>query len=773
MESPSLLSAPPPGTILHTGAAEKKHGLALSQLCVAFEKCLFFGAEGSMPDFWWVLGWSSGGTTASGGGDGGDFDYLSIDGHEQGADEEGGVSGVSETNPLEPLAATVNRLTRVHTGHARCRAWARGLLGLDGASAERELRRAAASVAQLVTRAAADELALHTKTEDGETGELQGVDTISPSKEETRANGSANLSDPDGRGGGGAGGGGAGSSNILHAPPAAATAADRGSVVPANENDDDCPSFPPSPSTTSSLLPLWLRPDPKGASILDDVCRSLVEFSGRLEERGLSVRPSLDHAWLDQENLAAATTYTWPSFRRARLRCYVRGAGLLSVNGEYLPAETNDGEGEDEDTGDRNGTDFHGLTLVGPNGCKICCQACATAVGGNTAIPIAAIGGTTATPTLPKEATAKQPGGRSVANGDDSRVEMKSEDAHVLVETETTTTAPALVAPTFKLWCLLVPSTAASSGLVAMRSAYFCLGDGPLPPSRGWRSTDTVEAPAPVLGFATQADDGGIVGAGSGHGGDEHQAQTGEEEEAGATASFRPAVPPIDGNNDVGPVMIADGCSALSGVIEMESSTVVAAPSSVEVEALHGGETAVGSAAVAWNGQFTRRRKRRRPPERIGGVAPTVGRGSTKSVVVENDDPAQGGVWSAYGDCRGGGGIDCGSRGGREGGDTNATGGCCNASADDDRGADREGDNEAVATFKAERWRLPAPSGELLARVEGARELLQRTIQVVLLWFYNDNLMRFCQAWHYFWDACCNRFVFSSGNSMLFQRGCH
>lgn len=764
MELPSLLSAPPPGTVLHTGAPEKEVGPALSHLCVALEKCLFFGAEGSMPDFWWVLGRSCEGMAASGGGDCGEgLDGSSFDGQGRGADDSsrrpedrGGVYSVSETKPPDSLAATVYRLTRVHTGHARCRAWARGLLGMDSASAEGELRRAAASVVQLVTtRTATGELALQPKTEDRETGAAHGAGTVSPSKKEILTNGSAIISVPDSSGGGGGDGAGGGpiSSNRVRAPaaPASASAATAGgsTVVPANEHGDGCPSFPPSPPPPPSLLPLWLRPNPKGASVLDDVCTSLAEFSGRLEERGLSVRPSLDHAWLDHENLAAVTTYTWPRFRRTRLRCYVRGAGLLAANGEYLPAETNDGEGGDEDgDSDRSGAGGHGLTLVGPKGCKICCQACATTVVEKAAIPVAAIGDATPIFNL-REGSAKSTS-RSVPNEDGGTAVAQGEKPHVPLETQTTTTAPAPAAPIAHLWCLLVPHSAASSGLVAMRNVYSCLGDGPLPPSRGWRSTDTAEAPAPVLGFGTQADDGGILGAVNRHEGDERQTQIAGEEEEAATASFRAAVPPSGGDSDVGVVMVAGGSSALSGAIGTESSTVVAASSSVETEALHGGVKTAESPAVAGQRHFTRRRKRRRPPERKGGAAPTAGRESTKSVVVENGCPAEDGIWDAHGDCRRGGGGDWGIRDGRRGGDGNLTSDCNNASTDDERGVDSEANDEAVAAFKAERWSLPAPSGELLSRVKRARELLQRAIEVLLLCFYGGNLVSFCQGWHIF-----------------------
>lgn len=709
MESPSLLSVPPEGTVLHLGTAEREVGGALSHLCVALEKCLFFGAEGSMPDFWWVLDRASEGGAAGGGGSEG----LTLDGEGMDAGDGSGAKGggggsdirATKTTP-EPLAASVHRLTRVHTGHARCRAWARGLLGMDGASAEAELRNAAASVAHLAT-ATTDEPAPRAETGDDQHEKVHAAGTALPSVEDAQVDAIASESDPDA-------GGGVGRSVGMNSRAAAAAAA--AVDLPSHERGHDRSFSPPSvpPPSSSSLLPLWLRSNAKGSSILDDVCRSLVAFSRQLDERGLSIRPSLDHAWLDQESLAAVTTYTWPRFRRARLRCYVRGAGLSAANGEYLPVGTGEGEGGGNDGGvvcDR------GLTLLGPNACKICRKArAAAAVDQKEEEFPAAVVSDTAANHLEESPADKGVSGSAVTN----------EGIGTAAQATTTMAAAPPEAPVAQLWHLLVPA-AGSSGIEATRSAYFCLGDGPLPPSRGWRSTDEAGAPAPILRFATQADDdGGFMGAGSERGGreDRRARVTGEERPEDDTALFRAALPPVG----VGVVM-TEGVSASGTAVE-------AAGASAETEVIRGGNTSAGPAEAAGRGRYKRRRKRRRPAEGIEDAAGVIGRESPAGdeLAVPQRRQAKGELLVENESflVKNGRGAEARGGGGEGGGRDPAGGGCSNASADDDRGAGCEGGDGEVAAFKEERWRLPEPSGELLERVERSRELLQRTIEVQL-----------------------------------------
>eukprot|EP00752_Nemacystus_decipiens_P006456 g5814.t1 len=735
MESPSLLSVPPEGTVLHLGAADKVSGAALSHLCVALEKCLFFGAEGSMPDFWWVLDRASENDTASspatasggGGGGGGDgaLEGPSLDAKrkdvDNGKDGSGGRDG-RVTRPPEPLAASIHRLTRVHTGHARCRAWARGLLGMNGAAAEGELRKAAASVAHLATtRATPDESSHRAETGDNQSEKAHAAGTIPPSAEEGKVGASARESDPDA-------GGGVGRSVGPSFPAAAGAAAGEAAAtpvdLPTNSRGRGRPSSPLPMPPPASLLPLWLRSNAKGSSVLDDVCRSLVAFQRELDERGLSIRPSLDHAWLDQESLAAVTTYTWPRFRRAQLRCHVRGAGLAAANGEYLPADADEGKGKGEGDGDGEGEgegggsddcvrSDHDLTLLGPNGCKICRKAHGTSGGRRAVLPAEVV--VDAAARLSDESTADPISGRAVTNGE-------SETAILAIKTsaqqdcQAATTAPVgSEAPVARLWHLLVPA-AGSPGLEAT-SAYFCLGDGPLPPSRGWRSADDAGAPAPVLRFATQTDDGGFVSPGIGRGGreDPHRVDAIEEESPDNTALFRAALPlpPVDAG-----VVATGGASAAD-------AAVAAAGEHAVTEAMHGRSTPVGPAKAVGGGRSRRGRKRRRPAAGVEAAVTAVVRESSaqqglqaKLVMIENESVV---VNSDAETCGGSGG--CGGR--------DDTGGGSNASADDDRGSGCEatGDDGAIAAFKAERWRLPEPSGELLAQVVRSKELLQRAIE--------------------------------------------
>lgn len=675
--------------MLHTGAVEAGVGPALSQLCIALEKCLFFGADDSTPDFWWVLrqacddddqALAAACDAPRGLGSGRrEGDDTTFGGHSSPTTRSAPDDALAacERTP-EALTSIVCRLTRVHTGHARCRAWARGLLGLDGTSVEGELRRAAEVAAKHgITRPVVadmiggeDEQALSVTTSMGEATceqtECAGAGlpndggTSSPTDDQL----DVSESSPND------GGGGADESRIA---PAA-----RG-VPPIDRHDR------PSIQPPSGALPLWLRPGLQGASILDDVCRFIGEFSGRLEEKGLSIRPSLDHAWLGQENIAAVTTYTWPRFPRERLRCYVRGAGLSLANGTYSPVELDEGESGGS------------LMLVGPNGCQICRQVRA-AVGYDA--PVA------------KSALARDFG----VAGDEIKQTVVGQASRVLEESRTAVTALEVVqAPTAQLWCLFVPSESA----LGKRNAYYSLGDGTLPPSRGWRAMDAVEMPAPVLGFATHSD-GDLDG--SGRGGENETPAIGEEETSEVV--FNPAVPVA--GSDVEPA--GNAAAGLSGVGEMVSSTPAATETSVENEAGGGN---LGGALSA--GQSRRRRKRRRSPELTAVCAIEEG----AAVVAAGDRHPNGFVEI---DCLEAGSASgfCGDNGGVLGPQSNAPddeprqasdrfvdAGTCSTG----KGLHVDGD-EDIAAFKAEGWALPAPSGELLLRAERTRELLRRTREV-------------------------------------------
>ncbi|CAM9796008.1 unnamed protein product [Scytosiphon promiscuus] len=559
MES-QLLLTPPEGTVLHTAMAEGGVGSALGHLCIALEKCLFFGAQGSMPDFWWVLGWNGG----------------ENDGQVGSPSEEGGVSGAGGKAGAEPLSATVHRLTRVQTGHARCRAWARGLLGLDGATPMR--------------------------------------------------------------------------------------------MPETNAHDHDYRSIaPPVSPRSSALLPLWLRARPQGASVLDDLCRLLGDFSRRLEERGLSVRPSLDHAWLEQESIAAATTYSWPSFRRARLRCSVRGAGLSAANGDHA-----------------------GLSLVGPNGCRICCQVGATAA--EEGARVHSLSGSTGDAVgEPAEETARL---RSVGH---AAVVKQENGAATQAKSLPRARATAAPVPVARLWRLLVPADPPCSG--GTRIAYYCLGDGPLPPSRGWRPAEAAEAPAPRGG------------------GREDRAQIAGERHGGAEDGlFRAAVPlmpPVGENGDDGAGAVAAGDAFASAGVRGMGPDAVASELRVEAGPLLGDGLAGGPDAAGGGGgrgRPTQRRKRPRPPELTGSGCLAQDKRLEDAGGGEPNDR-----------------CEEGPAGGGFGG--NAASGVSSASVDDARGDDHDGSDDAVAAFKAERWRLPEPSGELLSRVERARERLERTME--------------------------------------------
>lgn len=676
MESPPLLSAPP-GTVLHTGAVETGVSPAVGQLCIALEKCLFFGAEGSTPDFWWVIRRASGAELAepvepvepldicldgsftdlsAGEGAGGTDIARAMDGVD--ITTTASFSGVSSSSaPKETaelgkgeakvLASTVHQLTRVHTSHGRCRAWVRGLLGVDITSAEEELRRAAEAAAServgsVEEGQATAETSATAPIGSTETGnEMAGISRVGGIAEPTRGDDNDSKLEPDAGGGGSGGNRGGRVVPIAHiASPVA---------------EDGGFTFRPS-----GALPLWLHPGPQGASVLDNLCRSLRNFRGRLEERGLSIQSSLDHAWLDQENIAAVTTYTWPSFPRERLRCYVRDAGLPAANGEYAPAGIDEVEGGST------------LTLVGPNGCQICRQVCTTS-DDNPDIP-------SRTRYIERELS-----GRLAPPDEGKGVEV---DAKIDMPVAYQAIAALSSAPVAQLWCLRVPTAKTTD----KRGAYYSLGDGALPPSRGWRAMEAADMPAPVLGFATQSEVQ-LHSAGS----RVNVATQVVVEEETSEALFDAAIPVVGVN---AAAIIA--ASRESEIGERESSLLVAGASR-ETKVCNSVSTSNPSATR----RSTRRGKRRRPPE------------ATIMRIVEGEIFAD-----TVSGCQESGLVRSGFLESR----------CIDGNPGvletelclQDEGALDNG-NDAVAAFKKERWKLPAPSGELLLRAERTEELLQQT----------------------------------------------
>lgn len=632
IEAPELHSAPS-GTVLHTGATEAEVGPALNHLCVALEKCLFFGAKGSAPDFWWIIEragrlitWSADPKpdgTRSGGGvtDSAEHIIATSRNSDVGLASIGGTTEVVKDSSSEPLALTVGELTHVQTGHGRCRAWARALLGLDGANAQEELQRVSEAVIQ------EDETYVIDYRKGARTvrGSLQGSDGGFSSEINVK------HADPD------AGGGG---SSITSNPRATSRDEKRDAITLSKDH-----------------LPLWMRPGPQGASILEDLCRIFRDFHSRLDEKGLSVRPSLDHVWLDHENIAAATTYTWPRFPREELRCTVRGAGLVDANGEYSPVST---MGED-DVGDQS----FKLTLVGPNGCQISRIDCVL-----------------------DDEIIERPAGHGTNLTQESgemEVDVKREKATMEDDLNVAAIFGDASLPSPEVWCLTV-SVGPGQG---RRIAYSCLGDGVLPPSRGWRAADVTLMPPPLLGFATHTN-------GEPYSGGEDPTT----EEGGGEASegtFEPVVTAFAGN--LPPVVTERGWN-VSGAVVAQAET--------------SGDELVNSASTGYPRRW---RKRRRPQER--------------SVVFDEDvATATDGATS-----NGKSFIPIeGIRGNVSDSSFRLSDGDVAVADEEFRAASPlsvEMDNlEEERQFMAERWTLPAPSGELLLRAERTRELLCRAAEV-------------------------------------------
>ena len=662
MEAPDLQSAPS-GTVLHTDATEAGVGPALSQVFVTLEKCLFFGAKGSAPDFWWVLRRvggtnlcssnaevtgirSSGGVTT----DGVDQVKATVQPDPGPAAVDGTLiretAEAKEGSVPECLVFTVSELTRVHTGHGRCRAWTRGLLGLDGAVVEKALQRAAGVAAHFVGGLAnpSAQEAWNDGAEgvNGNPGSVVSVrGKVDTHHDGLKSGVNAKQADPD------AGGG----SSVASDPR----------VTPADDNRDGSASPPPG------NLPLWLRPGPQGVSILEDLCKFCRDFQTRLNERGLSVRPSLDHAWLDQENIAAATTYTWPRFPREELRCSVRGAGLAAANGEYSPVTT-----EKYEIGRSS------LKLVGPNDCQI----------SHRDYPLGA--DLIVSPATLSNDLSQKPG--DTASDDEGEGTTLDETSSVAAGTGT-----AMPPLTARVWCLMAPVGPGQR----RRVAYSCLGDGALPPSRGWRAADVTELPSPLLGFATHTD-GEMHFSGS-------ENPTAKEKKEASEAMFGSAVPVVVENP-----ALADFTKARGPVKELDAS----AAGFASVGMYGDGLDSAGSAVHP-----RRRRKRRRPPGRaivadVDTATKTVGAVFAREISFPLA-PLGNAPHSASGSSGGATANIAEAGGEREG--------FCTDTLSRNEVNDLDANERR---FRAERWTLPAPSGELLLRAERTRELQCQATEV-------------------------------------------
>lgn len=786
-EAPALLSAPP-GTVLHTGAVETDLGPALAHLCIALEKCLFFGAGGVAPDFWEVLRLagsdgppvavtdSPGAIAADSGGVSESKIAQRIEspeGNDPGLSAQGdavihhycsggirsNVSGVSDSRQLSDI---VSNLTRVHTGHGRCRAWVRGVLGLDNiSSVAMELREAAAVAAEIKEKAG------QTSTSAAVAAAVADLDSRTDDGLSIKVGSSKiNVQEEEGVPGMHLGGESATSSNEHPVGCVQPDARDgdwgggrisvRGSarLKPTGEIDNDCVDKPSSSlsdnlSARPDALPLWLRPGIQSKTVLEGICKCLMEFRSRLDERGLSIRLSLDHSWFDNENVAANTIYTWPSFPRDRLRCYVRGAGLGAADGEYV-ASADHSSDSDDDTGVKSNS----LVLTGPNGCQICRQVCWTdeeddlpMVGAETSDAVA-----TATVVAPASADIGEStvvedtdqGGQLVAIGTSEAPPERQSTADAMAAVPATKVT---AAPCVPCWCIMVPILQPG---VERRIAYYCQGDGALPPSRGWRVTEMTDMPAPTLVFGT-GNSGGVDYQDVDHqgplesGGSDHSSE----------ASFKPAV-------------IACEQEAAAAAVGAVSHTMIPASapsidrdsgSAREVTVLHpraraGKEPAAADALVREKGPSVRsgviatatrrlpgrRRKRRRPAETDGAnrsnphgelheeFSASSGRVLRKSSAILQDDDALfvDGDRGLRPDAVGGSAVMNGGEVGLASGFT----GLPSIVNDDERDEDYE--TADVAAFKAERWRLPEPSGELLLRAERTRQQALRLAEARL-----------------------------------------
>lgn len=786
-EAPALLSAAP-GTVLHTGAVETDLGPALAHLCVALEKCLFFGAGGVAPDFWDVLrlAGSDGppvavigapGTIAADNSsiseskvaqgiesrEGNDFGVFAQGNAKIQNSCEGGIRG-SSSGVLDSrqLSDSVSNLSRVHTGHGRCRAWARGILGLDNASSVvMELQKAAAVATEVRDRAggtstsaavAAAAASLDSRTNDGlsvnvgsynttvqeqegEPGMHHGGDSAISSSEHP-----VDSAHPD------ATGGVCGRGRVSVRATAHLNTTDE---VENDFLDEPSSSTSDTPPVRPDALPLWLRPGLQSKAVLDGICRCLMEFRSRLDERGLSLRLSLDHSWFDNENVAANTIYTWPRFPRNRLRCYVRGAGLAASDGEYV-ASADHSSNSDDDTGEKSNS----LVLTGPNGCQIYRQVCWTDEDDDVRMVDAKTSSAAATATVGAPATADV--GESTVLGETNQgAECVAIDASeappekpsiadaVAAVPATTVTA----APCVPCWCIMVPILQPGA---EKRIAYYGQGDGTLPPSRGWRVTEMTDMPAPTLVFGT-GNSGGVDYQDVDHQG---RPETGGSNHS-SEASFKPAV-----------IACGRGAAAAAAGTASHSMIPASAPSihrdsasARRATVLHprvgvGNEPAAADASVGEEdtgvcsgirATVTRRvlgkiRKRRRPAETDGanrsgpsgkfheGSSTSVGRIPRKSrAILQNDDPvcADGGR-AVRPDAGGGSAVTNGGEVGL------ASGFARLPSILNDNDGDEDCGTADVTAFKAERWRLPEPSGELLLRAERTRQQVLRLAEVRL-----------------------------------------
>ncbi|CAN0033459.1 unnamed protein product, partial [Discosporangium mesarthrocarpum] len=458
--APSLLSSPEEGSILFSDpSCWSEVGDAVECLSLALEKCLFFGAEGSRPDFWHVVCRAA------------DIDAEGQKG--QGYPSSGTVNGEAGKDPMPVgscdgeatpnadgvghsvpggLALVVSRLVRVRTGYGLCRAWVRGLLGVGPAAVERELRQsvwaagvaAASETATPVSQrgeagdgaqvgaesnpggtfpsAGATEMKITcgqegTTAEAGTTTDPQPVGgVVQPKEDKEERCGEGDMLQPRHRQSpqtpmavpGTQGGtvhastmeqgkpckeeplapslSSPAASSPFPSPPVEATVVDAPSAGTSPRGGDKEQGRGGGDEDTSNyqggggpVLPLWLRPG-GGGRACTAVIQCLSRVQTALSERGLSIRPRLDDASLDRENLSAITTYSWPGFQKDALRCTVRGGGVPEANGDYAPVAS--GGHEDQVAGGEDSVGAaaaaaaaaeagNGLLLVGPNGFEI------------------------------------------------------------------------------------------------------------------------------------------------------------------------------------------------------------------------------------------------------------------------------------------------------------------------------------------------------------------------------------------------------------------
>ncbi|CAM9689945.1 unnamed protein product, partial [Choristocarpus tenellus] len=556
--APSLVSCPE-GSVLCGNTYEGQAGEAVERLSLALEKCLFFGGEGPAPDFWPIL-WSTACKREWGQGGSGhtrerEEKSGSVDlGGEGSLNGTGGrqtiaLSDTGGTAVLgEGLVQEVSRLNRVRTGYGRCRAWVRGLLGMEGVAAERELRRmvnaamskgpeevsitefskAGLGVGERFVEGLGDvrERDVGEEARSGkEVSALPGAQVAGTAVDPVLAGASSTSLKGNGKVAKSPEVEFAGSFHVGQQEVPQTTSeveptttpvdnwgqriADEGSTLTVAQTSGSAAIAVSAvtgerPKQRQLLPPLWLRPEGgEGACVA--VSRCLAGILSRLSERGLSIRPFLDNSSLDKENVSAIVTYTWPGFARERLRCAVQGAGAAEVNGDYVPEATQCFDDARAACGEMSGgriteKEAEGLILVGPNGCIICrsqlsvqpahCDSFSVNANGSAKQGVedaAVLGVGASTRTV----------AANESRADTNRLEKLAWTGPLHVESR---------------WLIIDTKGQQKEdggieqcGLkqrLRSRVVYFSNGRGELPPSRGWRAADAGYMPGPVLGFS-------------------------------------------------------------------------------------------------------------------------------------------------------------------------------------------------------------------------------------------------------------------------------